>query len=202
LSKELLEKVLDSLEKGKNVNTIDLDENEKKSIKSLQLLSAKPVLYVANIDESSHNSNLELVTKFANKENIDIVAICANVEAQIVDLTEEEKQEFLADIGQKKSGLDILTQSAYKALGLQTYFTAGPKDVHAWTIKIGDTAPKAAGKIHSDFEKGFIRAEIIPFNDFIYYNGRNDAKKAGKLRSEGKNYIVQDGDIINFLFNV
>jgi hypothetical protein len=170
----------------------------------MQLLTSKPVLYVANVDEGGfyNNSLLTAVEQLAKNDNSQVVAICADMEAEIAELEEEDKQSFLIEMGQQESGLERLIFSGYSLLGLQTYFTAGVKEVRAWTINIGDTAPIAAGKIHGDFEKGFIRAETVAFNDFIEFGGEKGAKDAGKLRSEGKEYVVKDGDVIHFLFNV
>ncbi len=200
----LLEKILPVLENGDSVRTLDFDEEEIKLLKGFQLLTIKPVLYVANVSEDgmSDNPYLTDIQKFADTEGAQVVAICADVEAEIAELDAEEKQEFLAEMGQQESGLDRLIKAGYKLLGLQTYFTAGVQEVRAWTINIGDSAPQAAGKIHGDFEKGFIRAETIAFDDFIECKGEKGAKEAGKLRSEGKEYIMQDGDVIHFLFNV
>ncbi len=202
--RELLEKILPTLEAGDSVRSLSFDEDELKLLKGFQLLTAKPVLYVANVSEDGFNNNphLDVVTSFANNEDAQVVAICADIEAEITELNFEEKQEFLLEMGQTESGLDRLITSGYALLGLQTYFTAGVQEVRAWTINIGDSAPKAAGKIHGDFEKGFIRAETIAFDDFIQYNGEKGAKEAGKLRAEGKEYIVQNGDVVHFLFNV
>ncbi len=170
----------------------------------LMLLTNKPVLYVANVDETGFKNNnyLDNVARHAKQENAPLITICAQIEAETAQLSVQEKIEFLADIGQNKSGLDKLTYAGYKLLGLKTFFTAGEKEVRAWTITKGDNAKKAAGKIHSDFEKGFIRAQVISFDDFISCNGEKGAKDAGKLRTEGKDYLVEDGDIMNFLFNV
>ena len=202
--KDLLERILPALEDGKSVRSLAFDEEETKLLRGFQLLTIKPVLYVANVSEDGFNNNphLEAVTQFAQSEGAEVVAICADIEAEIAELDAEEKQDFLSEMGQTQSGLDRLIIAGYKLLGLQTYFTAGVQEVRAWTINIGDSAPKAAGKIHGDFEKGFIRAETISFDDFIACGGEKGAKEAGKLRSEGKEYIVQDGDVIHFLFNV
>ncbi len=202
--KDLLERILPALEDGKSVRTLDFDEEEAKLLRGFQLLTIKPILYVANVSEDGFNNNphLEAVTQFAQSEGAEVVAICADIEAEIAELDVEEKQDFLSEMGQTQSGLDRLIIAGYKLLGLQTYFTAGVQEVRAWTINIGDSAPQAAGKIHGDFEKGFIRAETISFDDFIACGGEKGAKEAGKLRSEGKEYIVQDGDVIHFLFNV
>jgi len=202
--RELLEKILPVLEDGQSVRSLKFNEDEAKLLKGFQLLTAKPVLYVANVGEGGfdNNSHLDEIITLANQEKTEVVAICADIEAEISELDEDEKKEFLLELGQDESGLDRLITAGYKLLGLQTYFTAGPQEVRAWTINIGDSAPKAAGKIHGDFEKGFIRAETVPFVEFIKNGGEKGAKEAGKLRSEGKEYIVQDGDVMHFLFNV
>ncbi len=202
--KNLLAKILPVLERGNSVRTLSFDEEELKLLKGFQLLTIKPVLYVANVSEGGFVDNvyLEVIEKFAHRENAQTVAICAEAEAEIAELEKNEKQEFLSEMGQSESGLDRLIKAGYQLLGLQTYFTAGIQEVHAWTINTGDSAPQAAGKIHGDFEKGFIRAQTVAFSDFIEFNGEKGAKEAGKLRSEGKEYIVQDGDVIHFLFNV
>jgi len=200
----LLERVLPALEAGESARSLSFDDEELKLLKGFQLLTIKPVLYVANVSEEGFNNNphLDIVTNFAKAEGAQVVAICADIEAEISELDLEEKQEFLSEMGQSESGLDRLIKSGYSLLGLQTYFTAGIQEVRAWTVNVGDSAPQAAGKIHGDFEKGFIRAETIAFEDFIQYGGEKGAKEAGKLRSEGKDYIVQDGDVVHFLFNV
>ena len=202
--RELLEKILPALEKGESIRTLSFNEEESKLLKGFQLLTIKPVLYVANVSEEGFEKNLHLtaIRDFAKAENSEVVVICAEIEAQISKLDIQEKQEYLSEMGQSESGLDKLIKAGYKLLGLQTYFTAGPEEVRAWTINIGDTAPRAAGKIHGDFEKGFIRAETIAYDEFIKNGGEKGSKEAGKLRSEGKEYIVQEGDILHFLFNV
>jgi len=202
--KNLLEKILPILEEGLAVRSLDLNEDEDKLAKGLQLLTSKPVLYVANVNEDGfeNNAHLTALTNYASKERSQVVSVCADIEAEIAELEEEDKQGFLDEMGQTESGLDRLIKAGYKLLGLHTYFTAGPKEVRAWTINIGDSAPTAAGKIHGDFEKGFIRAETISYNDFIENQGEKGAKDAGKLRSEGKEYVVKDGDVVHFLFNV
>ena len=201
--KALLEKILPVLEEGHSVRTLSFDEEEIKLLKGFQLLTIKPILYVANVSEDGfeHNPHLDQIVNYAKSQNSKVVAICANIEAEISELSSEEKKEFLIDMGQNESGLDRLIKAGYELLGLQTYFTAGPQEVKAWTINSGDTAPKAAGKIHGDFEKGFIRAETIAFDDFVEHGGEKGAKEAGKLKTEGKEYIVQDGDVLHFLFN-
>ena len=202
--RELLEKILPILEAGKSARSLDFDEEELKLLRGFQLLTIKPVLYMANVNESGfeNNPHLDVVKKFAAIEGAEVVAICADIEAEISELDADEKQDFLDEMGQTESGLDRLISAGYTLLGLQTYFTAGVQEVRAWTINIGDSAPQAAGKIHGDFEKGFIRAETIAFDDFVEFGGEKGAKEAGKLRSEGKEYIVQDGDVVHFLFNV
>ena len=202
--KNLLEKILPILEEGLAVRSLDLNEDEDKLAKGLQLLTSKPVLYVANVNEDGfeNNAHLTALTNYASKDRSQVVSVCADIEAEIAELEEEDKQGFLDEMGQTESGLDRLIKAGYKLLGLHTYFTAGPKEVRAWTINIGDSAPSAAGKIHGDFEKGFIRAETISYNDFIENQGEKGAKDAGKLRSEGKEYVVKDGDVVHFLFNV
>ena len=202
--RELIEKILPPLEEGKALRTISFNHEESKLLKGIQLLTIIPTLYVANVSEDGfeNNPHLDEILDLANKESSEVVVICAEIEAQISKLDIVAKQEFLSEMGQNESGLDKLVKAGYKILGLQTYFTAGPEEVRAWTINVGDLAPQAAGKIHGDFEKGFIRAETITFNDFIKYGGEKGAKEAGKLRSEGKEYIVQEGDVLHFLFNV
>ena len=202
--KNLLEKILPFLEEGKSLRTVSFNEEELKLLKGFQLLTIKPVLYVANVNEDGFESNpfLKQIYDLANEEGSEVVAICAELEAEISGLANEEKIEFLKELGLEESGLDRLTRAGYKLLGLQTYFTAGEKEVRAWTINVGDSAPKAAGKIHTDFERGFIRAETVTFDDYIQNNGEKGSKEAGKLRSEGKEYIVKDGDVIHFLFSV
>ena len=202
--KDLLEKILPVLEEGKSLRTVSFNEEEQKLLKGFQLLTIKPVLYVANVNEDGFESNpfLDQIHDLANEEGSEVVAICAELEAEISGLANEEKIEFLNELGLEESGLDRLTRAGYKLLGLQTYFTAGEKEVRAWTINVGDSAPKAAGKIHTDFERGFIRAETVTFDDYIQNNGEKGSKEAGKLRSEGKEYIVKDGDVIHFLFSV
>ena len=202
--KNLLEKILPVLEEGLAVRSLEFNEDEAKLIKSLQLLTSKPVLYVANVNEDGFNNNpyLTTLTDYASSENSQVVSVCADIEAEIAELDDEDKQGFLDEMGQSESGLDRLIKAGYRLLGLHTYFTAGPKEVRAWTINIGDSAPVAAGKIHGDFEKGFIRAETISYADYIEHSGEKGAKDAGKLRSEGKDYVVKDGDVVHFLFNV
>ena len=201
--RELLEKIIPVLEKGENVRTLNFNSAESKLLKGFQLLTYKPVLYVANVSENGfeNNPHLEAIIEIAKSENSPYIPISADLEAQISELDETDKAEFLNDIGQDESGLDKLIRAGYELLGLQTYFTAGVQEVRAWTFTKGSTAPQAAGKIHTDFEKGFIRAETISFDDYVTFHGEKGAKEAGKLRSEGKDYIVRDGDVIHFLFN-
>ena len=202
--RDLLEKILPVLEEGYSVRTLSFNEEESKLLKGFQLLTIKPVLYVANVGENGflNNPHLDAVVNFANSEKSEAIAICADIEAEITELDEKEKYDFLQEMGQNESGLDRLIKAGYKLLGLQTYFTAGIQEVRAWTINVGDSAPQAAGKIHGDFEKGFIRAETIAFHDYVDNMGEKGSKEAGKLRSEGKEYIVKDGDVMHFLFNV
>jgi GTP-binding protein YchF len=202
--RELLERILPVLEEGLAVSTLEFNEEELNLLKGFQLLTIKPVLYVANVSENGfeNNPHLDVVQDFAQTQDAQVVAICADIEAEIAELEPTEKQDFLSEMGQAESGLDRLIKAGYNLLGLQTYFTAGKVEVRAWTINIGDSAPQAAGKIHGDFEKGFIRAETVAFEDFIECQGEKGAKEAGKLRSEGKDYIMQDGDVVHFLFNV
>lgn len=200
----VLEKCLPHLDQAKAVRSLGLSAEEQILLKPFCLITAKPVLYVANVKEGGFENNpyLDAVRAHAVSEKAGVVAICAAIEAEIVELEDDEKQMFLADLGLDEPGLNRLIRGAYKLLGLQTYFTAGVKEVRAWTIHAGDTAPQAAGVIHTDFEKGFIRAQTIGFDDFIAYKGEAGAKEAGKMRAEGKEYVVKDGDVMNFLFNV
>jgi ribosome-binding ATPase len=200
----ILERIMPALNDAKPVRALGLDAEEMLLIKPLCLITAKPAMYVANVSDSGFTNNplLDQLTEYAKSQNAPIVAICASIESEIADLDEADKTEFLNDMGMEEPGLDRLIRAAYKLLGLQTYFTAGVKEVRAWTIKIGDTAPQAAGVIHTDFERGFIRAQTIAFDDYIAHKGEAGAKEAGKMRAEGKEYVVKDGDVLNFLFNV
>ena len=202
--KSVLEKLQPHLDQGLAARTLELDKNEALIIKSLNLLTMKPTMYIANVEEDGFDSNplLDQVKELATNEGAEVVAICAKIESEIAELEDEEKTEFLSELGMEEPGLDRVIRAGYKLLGLQTYFTAGVKEVRAWTTKIGATAPQAAGVIHTDFEKGFIRAEIVSFEDFVSNGGEQGAKEAGKWRLEGKDYIVQDGDVIHFRFNV
>jgi hypothetical protein len=200
----VLEKCQAQLNQAKPVRALDLSKEEWANLRQFFLITAKPVLYVANVKEGGFDNNphLDAVRAHAAAEKADVVAICAAIEAEIADLADDEKQMFLVDMGMEEPGLNRLIRAAYHLLGLQTYFTAGVKEVRAWTIHVGDTAPQAAGVIHTDFERGFIRAQTIAYEDFIACKGEAGAKEAGKMRSEGKDYVVKDGDVMNFLFNV
>jgi ribosome-binding ATPase len=200
----VLEKVRATLDLAKPARTVDLSKEEAALIKPLFLLTMKPTMYVVNVAEHGFENNplLEKVNAYARTEGAPVVAISAAMEAEIADLSDEDKQVFLADMGFKEAGLDRLIRAGYALLGLQTYFTAGPKEVRAWTVQVGATAPQAAGVIHTDFEHGFIRAEVISYADFIACKGEQGAKEAGKMRLEGKEYVVRDGDVMHFRFNV
>ncbi len=200
----LIERVREQLDKGLPARTLNYTKEEKIILKSLQLLTLKPTLYIANVAENgfTNNSMLDQVKEIAARENASVVAVCAAIEAEIAELDDTEKAEFLAELNLTEPGLDRVIHAGYKVLGLETYFTAGVKEVRAWTIPIGATAPQAAAVIHTDFEKGFIRAEVIAYDDYIKYNGEAGAKEAGKWRLEGKEYIVKDGDVMHFRFNV
>ncbi len=201
---EQLEAIMAHLDQGLPVRAIELSEDELESIKHLQLLTQKPTLYVANVEEDGLNSNpwIEKLQALADKEDAQLITVCAAIESEVSQLEEDEKEEFLEALGMKEPGLHRIIRAGYKLLSLQTYFTVGPKEARAWTISIGATAPKAAAVIHTDFERGFIRAEVTGFNDYIECKGEQGAKEAGKWRSEGKEYIVNDGDVILFRFNV
>ena len=200
----VLEKLLPLLNEGEPARAADLSADERKTIRGLNLLTLKPTMYIANVEEDGFENNplLDTVRQQAEKENASVVPICAKIESEIAELDDEEKADFLADLGMEEPGLNRVIRAGYELLGLQTYFTAGKKEVRAWTIKVGATAPQAAGVIHTDFEKGFIRAQTIAYEDFIAGNGEQGAKEAGKMRAEGKDYVVHDGDVLNFLFNV
>ena len=186
------------------LDQLKLTDDEKLILKPLCLMTLKPAMYVGNVMEDGFENNpyLDRLREHAAKEGAPVVALCAKIEAELADLDDEDKLAFLADLGLEEPGLNRLIRAGYQLLGLQTYFTAGVKEVRAWTIHVGDTAPQAAGVIHTDFERGFIRAQTIAFEDFIKYKGEAGAKEAGKMRSEGKEYVVKDGDVLNFLFNV
>ncbi len=200
----VLDKCAAQLNEAKPVRALDMSKEERNNLKPFCLITAKPTLYAANVDEKGFADNplLAAVEAHAVKENAPVVAFCAAMEAEIADLSDEDKTVFLADMGLEEPGLNRLIRAGYQLLGLQTYFTAGEKEVRAWTIHVGDTAPQAAGVIHTDFEHGFIRAEVIAYADFIACNGEQGAKAAGKMRLEGKDYIVHDGDVMHFRFNV
>ena len=201
---QVLEKCLPVLNEAKPVRSIDLYDEEKALLKPLCLITAKPTMYVANVrdDGFKDNPHLERVMALAQSEGSVVVPICAAIEAEIADMSDEDKTVFLADMGMTEPGLNRVIRAAFNLLGLQTYFTAGVKEVRAWTIRKGYTAPQAAGVIHTDFERGFIRAETIAYADFVHYKGESGAKEAGKMRLEGKDYPVKDGDVMHFRFNV
>jgi GTP-binding protein YchF len=200
----VLTKVQKGLDEGKAVRTLGLDADELHLLKPLCLITVKPVMYIANVDESGFENNplLDKIIELGKKENAPVVSICAKIEAEISDLEDEEKLLFLSELGLDEPGLNRVIRAAYSLLGLETYFTAGVKEVRAWTVRKGSTAPQAAGVIHTDFERGFIRAEVIGYNDYVQHKGEQGAKEAGKMRLEGKEYIVQDGDVMHFRFNV
>lgn len=203
--KALLEDVLlPHLNEAKPVRALKLDENQKALVKTLHLLTVKPTMYIANVDEEGVEGNeyVDQVNAIAAEENAVVVVICNKLESEIAELDDDERAEFLADLGMEEPGLDRVIRAGYQLLGLHTYFTAGVKEVRAWTVKVGATAPEAAGVIHTDFQKGFIRAEVIGYQDYIQYQGEPGAKEAGKWRLEGKEYVVKDGDVIHFRFNV
>ena len=202
---EVVSQIKSTLEQGKSARSIDLDQNQLKLIKDLNLLTLKPVLYVCNVDDASvvnGNKHTETFIKSVKNENAQIMFVSAEIESDMIDMEEEDKMMFLEDMGLQESGVNRIIKSAYQLLNYQTYFTAGEKEVRAWTITQGDTAPQAAGVIHTDFEKGFIRAEVIAYEDYIEFGSEAKCREAGKLRVEGKDYIVKDGDIMHFRFNV
>jgi ribosome-binding ATPase len=200
----VLEKVLPVLDEAKPARTVDFSKEELFVLRPLFLLTMKPTMYVANVAEHGFEDNplLEKVRAHAEREGAPVVPICAALEVQIADMSDEDKRVFLTDAGMAEPGLDRLIRAGYALLGLQTYFTAGPKEVRAWTVQVGATAPQAAGVIHTDFERGFIRAEVIPFDDYVANKGEVGAKEVGKMRVEGKEYVVHDGDVMHFRFNV
>jgi GTP-binding protein YchF len=200
----VLEKVIPHLNEAQPLRSLSLTDDELSVLKQLNPLTIKPTMYIANVDEDGFENNpyLDAVKEIAAQEGAIVVPICNKLEAEVSELEDDEKMEFLEELGMEEPGLNRVIRAGYSLLGLQTYFTAGPKEVRAWTIPIGATAPNAAGKIHTDFEKGFIRAEVVAYEDFIAGNGEQGAKEAGKWRLEGKDYIVQDGDLIHFRFNV
>jgi hypothetical protein len=201
---EVLKKCEAALNQGLPVRGIDFSKEERVVLKPLCLITAKPAMFVGNVSEDGFENNpfLDRLKEYAAKQNAPVVAICAKTEADLADMSDEDRQLFLAEMGQDEPGLNRLIRAGFKLLGLQTYFTAGVKEVRAWTVPIGATAPQAAGVIHTDFERGFIRAQTIAFDDYIACQGEGGAKDAGKMRAEGKDYVVKDGDVMNFLFNV
>jgi GTP-binding protein YchF len=200
----VLDKILKWLNQGNPVRTLGLDVDELQIIKPLCLITVKPVMYIANVDETGFENNplLDKLVALGKNEHAPVVSICAKIEAEISDLDDEDKTLFLDELGLSEPGLDRVIRAAYTLLGLETYFTAGVKEVRAWTIRKGSTAPQAAGVIHTDFERGFIRAEVINYNEYVTHKGEQGSKEAGKMRLEGKTYVVQDGDVMHFLFNV
>jgi hypothetical protein len=200
----VLEKVKAHLDEGLTLRSLELENEEKAAIQYINFLTIKPTMYIANVNDDGFENNpfLDKVREIAAAENAVVVPVCAEIEAEMSDLDEEDKKEFMDDLGLEEPGLNRVIRAGYELLNLQTYFTAGVKEVRAWTIPVGATAPQSAGKIHTDFEKGFIRAQTIGFDDYIEYQGESGAKEAGKMRQEGKDYIVKDGDVMNFLFNV
>jgi hypothetical protein len=201
---EVLEKCNAALDVARPVRSIPFSKEELAVLKPLCLITAKPAMFVANVAEDGfeNNPHLDRLRAYAEGQHAPVVAICAKTEAELADMSDDDRQMFLAEMGQTESGLARLIRAAFGLLGLQTYFTAGVKEVRAWTIHVGDTAPQAAGVIHTDFERGFIRAQTIAFDDFIAFKGEQGAKDHGKMRAEGKEYVVKDGDVLNFLFNV
>ena len=199
----LLERCQAALNENTPVRALDFTKEEQPLVKTFTLITAKPAMFVGNVAEDGFDNNpyLDRLREYAAKQGAPVVAICAKIEAELADMDEDDKKMFLAEIGQEEPGLNRLIRAAYTLLGLQTYFTAGVKEVRAWTIHVGDTGPKAAGVIHGDFEKGYIRAQTIAFDDYVALKGEQGAKDAGKMRSEGKDYIVKDGDVMNFLFS-
>lgn len=202
--KSVLEKIQPALAEGKRANTVKLSKEELALLKPLHLITTKPTMYIANVNEHGFENNpyLDIVRRIADAESSVVVPVCNKLEAEIAELKDDEKIDFLKDLGMSEPGLDRVIRAGYQLLGLQTYFTAGVKEVRAWTIPVGASAPQAAGVIHTDFEKGFIRAEVIAYEDFVKFKGEQGAKDAGKWRLEGKDYIVKDGDVVHFRFNV
>jgi GTP-binding protein YchF len=200
----VLEKVKAHLDEGLTLRSLELEKEEKAAIQYINFLTIKPTMYIANVNDDGFENNpfLDKVREIAAKENAVVVPVCAEIESELSELEEEDKKEFMEDLGIEEPGLNRVIRAGYELLNLQTYFTAGVKEVRAWTIPVGATAPQAAGKIHTDFERGFIRAQTIGFDDYIEFKGESGAKEAGKMRQEGKEYIVKDGDVMNFLFNV
>ena len=203
-ARDVVRRVRDALNEGQPVRALAFDETERPIVRDMQLMTYKPVLYVANVQESGFKDNpmLDAVTALAARESAQVVAVCAAIEAEIAQLDDADRADFLAELGLAEPGLNRVIRAGYALLGLQTYFTAGVKEVRAWTVKKGATAPQAAGVIHTDFERGFIRAAVIAFDDYVALKGEHGAKEAGKLRLEGKEYIVREGDVMHFRFNV
>ncbi|OGB47577.1 MAG: redox-regulated ATPase YchF [Burkholderiales bacterium RIFCSPLOWO2_12_FULL_65_40] len=201
---QLLTPIQAALDQGKPARTVPVSKEDAPLLKPFCLITAKPAMFVGNVSEDGFENNplLERLKEYAAAQNAPVVAICAKMESEMAEMSDEDRDMFLAEMGQSEPGLNRLIRAGFKLLGLQTYFTAGVKEVRAWTIHVGDTAPQAAGVIHGDFERGFIRAQTIAFDDFIQYKGEQGAKDAGKMRAEGKEYVVKDGDVMNFLFNV
>ncbi len=204
VQKAMLERLIPHLSEGQPVRSLNLNDDEIAIVEGFHMLTVKPTMYIANVDEDGFDDNphLDVVRELAAKESASVVVVCNKLEAEIAELDDEERDEFLADLGMEEPGLDRVIRAGYELLGLQTYFTAGVKEVRAWTVQVGATAPQAAGVIHTDFEKGFIRSETVSYDDFIEFNGEQGAKEAGKWRLEGKEYIVKDGDVMHFRFNV
>jgi GTP-binding protein YchF len=202
--RDFLKRVQAHLDEGLAVRSLEIADNERPLLQQLHMITAKPVLYIANVDEDGlqDNPHADAVRELAEKEGAEVVVICAEIEAEIAQLDDADKVEFLAELGLKEPGLDRVIRHSYSLLGLQTFFTSGPKEVRAWTTRIGATAPRAAAEIHTDFERGFIRAEVISYDDFVAGNGEQGAREAGKMRLEGKDYVVREGDVIHFRFNV
>ncbi len=200
----VLQQILEALNDGVPVRSMQLTEDDWVLLDEIDFITSKPVMYIANVDESGlvDNPHLDAITALAETQGAQVVPVCASIESEIAELDADEKIEFLAELGVDESGLDRLIRAGYDLLGLRTYFTAGPKEVRAWTITAGFSAPQAAGKIHTDFQRGFIRAEVIAFDDYVEFSGEQGAKEVGKFRQEGKEYIVQEGDVIHFRFNV
>lgn len=200
----VLEKVKAHLDEGLTLRSLELEKEEKAAIQYINFLTIKPTMYIANVNDDGFENNpfLDKVREIAAQENAVVVPVCAEIEAELSELDDEDKKEFMDDLGLEEPGLNRVIRAGYELLNLQTYFTAGVKEVRAWTIPVGATAPQAAGKIHTDFERGFIRAQTIGFDDYVEFKGESGAKEAGKMRQEGKDYIVKDGDVMNFLFNV
>lgn len=201
---KLFERIRDHLDSGEMVRSMELDDDQKALMKELHLLTIKPTVYIANVAEDGFENNpyLDQVRELAEAEGSEVVPVCASIESELVELDDDDKQEFLQELGLEEPGLNRVIRAGYKLLHLHTYFTAGVKEVRAWTVRVGATAPQSAAVIHTDFERGFIRAEVISFDDFVQYKGEQGAKEAGKLRLEGKDYITQDGDVMHFRFNV